>query len=82
MNWTCNYIAAALFHLETAMRLELTNAGCTAKSVNGGQIEMNLSQKKVKDTNFNCDGFSKRGYGRKNTKEISILKFTNNKTSQ
>ena len=31
MNWTCNHVAAALFRLETAKRLGLTNAACTVK---------------------------------------------------
>ena len=67
MGATCNHVAAALFRLEAAMRLGLSNTSCTAKPCEWLPNRKEVMPCKVKDMNLNRDDFSKRG---KSTKKF------------
>ena len=49
MGSTCNYIVAALFRDESAMRLELINAACSEKTCEWLPNRKNVNTVKIKD---------------------------------
>ena len=65
MSPTCNHLAAALFRVEAAMRLGLTNPACTTEACEWLPKRKDVQPVKVKDLNFNRDDFAKRGKKRK-----------------
>ena len=65
MSSTCNHVAAALFRVEAAMRLGLTNPACTTKACEWLPNRKDVQPVKIKDLNFNRDDFAKRGKKRK-----------------
>ena len=69
---TCNHVAAALFCVEAAMRLRLTNPACTTKACDWLPNRKNVQPVKIKDLNHNRDNFAKTRKKRK--KMLSTLK--------
>ena len=65
-------MAAALFRVETAMRLELTNLACTTKACELLPNKNDVQPLKIKDLNFSRDNFAKRE--KKKKKMLSIPK--------
>ena len=65
MSSTCNHVAAALFSVEAAMRLGLTNPACTTKACEQLPNRKDVQPVKIKDLNFNRDDFAKIGKKRK-----------------
>jgi len=62
MGSTCNHVAAALFRIEAAMRLGLSNPACTTKPCEWLPNRKYIAPCQVKDMNLlNRDDFSKRG---------------------
>lgn len=62
MGSTCNHVAAALFRIEAAMRLGLSNPACTTKPCEWLPNRKYIAPCQVKDRNLlNRDDFSKRG---------------------
>ena len=65
MSETCNHVAAALFRVECAMRVGLTNPACTAKPCEWMPNRKEVQNKKVKDMCLGRETFdtrnSKRG---------------------
>ena len=61
MSSTCNHVAAAIFHVEAAMRLGLTNPACTTKACEWLPNRKDVRPIKIKDLNLNRDDFGKRG---------------------
>lgn len=61
MGSTCNHVAAALFRVEAAMRLGLSNPACTTKPCQWLPNRTSVDPCKAKNINFNRDDFSKRG---------------------
>lgn len=61
MGSTCNHVAAALFRVEAAMRLGLSNPACTTKPCEWLPNRTSVNPCKAKNINFNRDDFSKRG---------------------
>ena len=57
MKETCNHVAAAMYRVEAAVRIGLTNTVCTSNAKvwlpNGKTIE----PKKIKDLNFSGEDF-------------------------
>ena len=58
---SCNHIAAALFRMETALRLGLLNPACTAKPNEWLPNRKEVRPCKIVDMNLNRDDFGKRG---------------------
>ena len=58
---TCNHVAAALFRVEAAMRLGLSNPACTTKPCEWLPNRSSVKPCKAKNINFNRDDFAKRG---------------------
>ena len=65
MSSTCNHVVAALFRVEAAMRLRLTNPACTKKAREWFPNRKYVQPVKIKDLNFNRVDFAKRGKKRK-----------------
>ena len=61
MGSTCNHVAAALFRVEAAMRLGLTNPACTEKACEWLPNRKDVLPIKMKDLNLNRGEFGKRG---------------------
>ena len=61
MKETCNHVAAAMYRVEAAVRIGLTNTVCTSNAKvwlpNGKTIE----PKKIKDLNFSGEDFGQKG---------------------
>ena len=58
---TCNHVAAALFRVEAAVRLGLTNPACTSSASEWLPNRQEVVPSKVKDIVFNRDDFAQRG---------------------
>ena len=58
---SCNHVAAALFRMETALRLGLLNPACTAKPNEWLPNRKEVRPCKIVDMNLNRDDFGKRG---------------------
>ena len=67
MGSSCNHVAAALFRMETAFRLELSNPACTAKPNMWLPNRRDVAPCKIVDMNLNRDDFKKRG---KSTRKV------------
>ena len=65
MSSTCNHVAAALFRVEEAMRLGLTNPACISKACEWLPNRKNLQPVKIKDSNLKRDDLAKKGKKRK-----------------
>ena len=61
MGSTCNHIAAALFRIEAAVRLGLSNPACTAKPCEWLPNRKDVRPVKIKNMNLNREDFGKRG---------------------
>lgn len=61
MGSTCNHIAAALFRVEAAIRLGLSNPACTTKACDWLPNRKDVCPVKIKDINLNREDFGKRG---------------------
>ena len=61
MSQTCNHVAAALFRVEAAVRVGLTNPACTAKANEWLPNRNRVQSMKMKDIDFKRDDFGKRG---------------------
>lgn len=58
---TCNHIAAALFRIEAAVRMGLTNVSCTAKSCEWLPNNKLVKAVKIKDLKLSRSDFGRRG---------------------
>ena len=76
MSSTCNHVAVALFRVEVAMRLGLTNPACTTKVCEWLLNRKDVQPVRFKDLNFNRDDLTRKG--RKRKKMLSTLKRNNN----
>ena len=62
MSETCNHVAAAMFRIEAAVRLGLTNPACTTSSANKWlPCHKEVAPVKMKNLNFNREDFGQRG---------------------
>lgn len=62
MGETCNHVAAAMFHIEAAVRTGLTNPSCTSSANEWLPCRKNVEQPlKLKDINFSREDFAERG---------------------
>ena len=75
MGSTCNHVAVALFRVEAAMRLGLTNPACTTEVCEWLLNRKDVQPVRFKDLNFNRDDLTRKG--RKRKKMLSTLKRNN-----
>ena len=61
MSQTFNHVVSALFHIEAAVRLVLTNSACTSIPCEWLPNRKTVTWKKVKDMNFIRKDFGQRG---------------------
>ncbi|XP_057290858.1 uncharacterized protein LOC130613546 [Hydractinia symbiolongicarpus] len=61
MSQTCNHVAAALYRIEAAVRIGLTNTACTSTANEWLPNRKQVAPTKIKDLNFSRDNFSDRG---------------------
>ena len=61
MGQSCNHVAAAMFRVEAAVRNGLTNPSCTSSSNEWLPCRKEVEPSKIKNFNFNQDGFGDRG---------------------
>ena len=61
LSQTCNHVAAALFRIEAAVRLGLTNPACTSSSSEWLPNRQEVIPSKIKDISFDRDDFAQRG---------------------
>ena len=67
MGSTCNHVVAALFRVEAAMRLGLSNPACTTKACEWLPNRKDVQPMKIRDMNFNRENFGKQ---RKSTRRL------------
>ena len=72
MGSSCNHVAAALFRMETALRLGLSNPACTTKPNVWLPNRKDVAPCKIVDMDLNRDDFKKRG--KSNRKVLSTPK--------
>lgn len=61
MSQACNHVASALFRIEAAVRLGLTNPSCTSLSSEWLPNRKKVTWMKVKDMDFSREDFGQRG---------------------
>ena len=61
MSQTCNHVASALFRIEAAVRLGLTNPACTSIPSEWLPNRKEVTWKKVKNMDFSREDFGQRG---------------------
>ena len=61
MSETCNHVAAAMFRIEAAVRLGLTNPACTSSANEWLPCHKEVAPVKIKNLNFNREDFGQRG---------------------
>ena len=61
MSETCNHVAAAMFRIEAAVRLGLTNPACTSSANQWLPCHKEVVPVKIKNLNFNREDFGQRG---------------------
>ena len=64
MGETCNHVAAAMYRIESAVRIGLTNPACTSKANEWLPNQKTIEPKTIKDLDFNREDFGKRGKNR------------------
>jgi hypothetical protein len=61
LSMTCNHVAAALFRIEAAVRLGLTNPACTSAASQWLPNRQEVEPSKLKNISFDRDDFAQRG---------------------
>ena len=61
MSETCNHVAAAMFRIEAAVRLGLTNPACTSSANKRLPCHKEVAPVKIKNLNFDREDFGQRG---------------------
>ena len=61
MGQSCNHVAAAIFRVEAAVRNGLANPSCTSSSNEWLPCRKEVEPSKIKNLNFNREGFVDRG---------------------
>ena len=57
----CNHVAAAMYRVETAVRLGLTNPTCTSNANERLPNRKTIEPKKIKYLHFSQEDFGQRG---------------------
>ena len=81
MSETCNHVAAALFRVESAVRLGLTSPSCKSSACSWLPSTKPVNPGKVEDIKWCCSDFGKRGKRvkelnsspKKNYKPVSVM---------
>lgn len=61
MSRTCNHVAAAMYRIEAAVRMGLTNPACTSKANEWLPNHAGVATIKVKDMKLKRDDFGQQG---------------------
>ena len=61
MGETCNHAAAAMYHIEAAICIGLTNPTCTRNANEWLPNQKTIEPKKIKDLDFSQEDFGQRG---------------------
>ena len=61
MSETCNHVTAAMFRIEAAIRLGLTNPASTSTAKEWLPCHKEVSPVKIKNLNFNMEDLGQRG---------------------
>lgn len=61
MGQTCNHVAAAMYRVEAAVRIGLTNPACTSSVNEWLPSKQDIAPSKIKNINFNREDFAQRG---------------------
>ena len=60
MGETCNYVAAAMYRVEVAIRIGLTNPACTSNAIEWLPNRKPIKSKKIKDLDISREDFGQR----------------------
>ena len=61
MGETCHHVAAAMYCVEAAVRISLTNPACTSNANEWLPNLKTIEPKKIKDLDFSQEDFGQRG---------------------
>ena len=61
MGEICNHVAAAMYRVEAAVRIGLTNPSCTSNANEWLPNRRTIEPKKIKDLDFSREDFGQRG---------------------
>ena len=61
MGETCNHVAAAMYRVEDAVWIVLTNPACKTNAIECLPNRENIERKKIKDLDLSQEDFGQRG---------------------